>query len=74
MLFYVEARGVRLKSMYCVYGREWESTGIEPAEFDDEAEAIEFARQCDADEKFHVHEYRVRRAGEAHGFFHIREH
>jgi len=72
MLFYVEARGVRTKSMYCVYGREWESTGIEPAEFDDEAEAIEFARECAASDEVKVHEYRVRRAGQNDGFFHIR--
>jgi hypothetical protein len=72
MTFFVEARGVRLKSMFCIYGREWESTGIESAEFPCESEAIEFARDCDASDEVKVHEYRVRRAGENDGFFHIR--
>lgn len=72
MTFFVEVRGVRLKSMFCVYGKDWESTGIEPAEFDGEAEAVAFARECDASDEVKVHEYRVRRAGSNDGHFHIR--
>ena len=65
MTYFVEARGVRLKSAYCTFGKDWESPGIEPCEFEDEETAMMFYRSCVEDEgPMRVHAFRIRRAGE----------
>lgn len=69
-MFYVEARGVKLRSMFCIYGKEWESPTLTPCEFEHEADAVQFMRDCVEDDKEGVpcHEWRVRREGEVKGF------
>lgn len=71
-MFHVEARGVRLKSMFCVYGKEWESPlGDEPCVFEDEETARIFFNNCVDDDKsagVTCHAWRLRRDGEAVGY------
>lgn len=69
-MFYVEVRGVKLRSMFCIYGKEWESPAEEPCGFECEDDAVDFMRLCVEDDKAGLpcHEWRVRREGETTGF------
>lgn len=71
MTFFVEMKAApgRLGSMFNVYGKEWESPGIEPCEFDTEAEAREFYASCvDGERDTLAHAVAIRRSGESYPF------
>lgn len=74
MLHFIEARikpGNSHKFTWC--GKNWDCVGLEADPIECETEAIELARELwdnEGADKYII-QYRVRRAGQDHGFFHI---
>lgn len=57
----VQARGTRLRSMFCVYGKEWEPAGLfDTSTFDDLETAMMFLDDCvESEDGMDVHAFRV---------------